>query len=177
MKTRGGNIKKHKTCTSQHHVMKIFSSSLSHRLLNDSFNTETTYVYPINFVNKVASSSINDVEPYIITRQLPDSIFIILAVLTCQWEIRTYIHKTFLSQCCIHKVWWTLVRYYPRIFLEGLRKTTRNLRQDSLCLTAVCNEMHDGRWWYQIHLMWHQKLRYSIFTSVVDDLIALHVVS
>jgi hypothetical protein len=61
-------------------------------------------VYSIFCGNKGMSSSVSNVDCYVMVRKALDFIFNRLLVLMGQWEIQMYLCKTFLSSGCLWKV-------------------------------------------------------------------------
>jgi hypothetical protein len=45
---------------------------------------------------------------------------------------------------CERELWWHNLRYYPGIYLEGLKKTTRNLSQDGRYPGRNSDDHDDG---------------------------------
>jgi hypothetical protein len=63
------------------------------------------YLYSVYYVNESTSSPINDVDLYVIIRELPDSIFNIFPVFICRWEIHTYMGLSFRKVAYMENIW------------------------------------------------------------------------
>jgi hypothetical protein len=62
------------------------------------------------WLNKGESSSVSDVNRYVIIRNLLDSTVNMLPEFLRPWIIQTRLHGTSLPEGCLHRVWRTLVR-------------------------------------------------------------------
>lgn len=60
------------------------------------YNHAEYSIYSKNYENEGTSSSVSDLDSYVIIPNILDSIFHILLGLICQWEIQTYFRRTFL---------------------------------------------------------------------------------
>jgi hypothetical protein len=48
----------------------------------------------IYYLDESASLSVGDVDPYIPIKNSPDSVFNLVPVFICRWEVQTYLHRT-----------------------------------------------------------------------------------
>jgi hypothetical protein len=127
-------------------ILRYLRKDLHGHQSHQTWTIATTFWYTVCYGKENSSSSISEIDHYLVVINLRETILNIFPISISRWEIQTQSQRTFLLLGCLHKLWRTLLRLVvdfgyskSRMFHKNVNKF-RNEKYNWRYFDKYCNQ-------------------------------------